>query len=459
MARISPPKPASRPDRAGPLQRLRLFRADMFRSQPDRLYRAKMAEMRTPLVNSYLLNTPDLVNRVLVERPQDFPKADLIGQALAPLLGRSVFVTNGTEWQGQRRIIDPAFAAGRLREAFPAMRDAGEAGQARLADGRRDIEFDTAHIAADVIFRTLFSIPITEARAAAVFAAFQTYQRTQPLLSPAALLGLWRFWPGRAGRRGRRQAGIIRDLLGDLVAERARAIAEGTAPNDLATEIMTRVDPDTGKGLDPQGVIDQVAIFFLAGHETSASALSWALYCLAADRQAQAAVLAEVEAVAGDRPLEFADIARLRFTRDVFRETLRLYPPVPMMVRAAARPETFRDRHAKRGSLCILSPWHMQRHRLLWSDPDVFDPWRWASDATRETARDAYLPFSKGPRVCSGAGFAMLEGVLLLAMLVRRFDWATTDRVPVPVAHLTVRAEDGIHLSLSRREPAGAPQE
>lgn len=453
MRRVTPPKPASRPEKAGPLQRLRLFRADIFRSQPERLYRAKMAEMRTPLVSSYLLNTPQLVNRALVDRPQDFPKANLIGQALAPLLGRSVFVTNGAEWQAQRRIIDPAFAAGRIREALPAMRAAADAAILRLEEGVRDIEFDTAHLAADVIFRTLFSMPITEARAEAVFAAFQSYQRMQPLLSPAALLGLWRFWPKRAGRRGARQAAIIRELLGSLVAERAKAISAGTAPNDLATQIMTCMDPETGKGLDQQGMIDQVAIFFLAGHETSASALSWALYCLAADPQAQDAVLAEVRDVAGERPLEFGDMARLRFTRDVFRETLRLYPPVPMMVRSTARPETFRDRSARPGSLCILSPWHMHRHKLQWSNPDEFDPWRWEDDATRDAARDAFLPFSKGPRVCSGAGFAMLEGVLMLAMLVRRFAWTTTDQVPVPVAHLTVRAEDGIRLRLTRRKP------
>ena len=132
MVRIRPPKPVSRPDNAGILARLRLFRADMFRSQPERLYRAWMAETRTPLGQSVLVNDPDLLKTVLEDRPQDFPKAEAIGRALAPLLGRSVFVTNGAEWERARRIVDPAFSAGRLATTFPPMKAAAAALVERL---------------------------------------------------------------------------------------------------------------------------------------------------------------------------------------------------------------------------------------------------------------------------------------------------------------------------------------
>ncbi len=449
MPRVKPPKPKSRPENAGILTRLKLFRHDMFRSQPERLYGAKMARMKTPFYSSVLVNEPELVRTVLEDRPRDFPKSGIIGETLRPLLGNSVFVTNGDLWARQRRMIDPAFEAGRLRESFAAMLGAGEAAVARLKAGETEMEFETAHLAADVIFRTLFSIPITETRARAVFEAFREYQRTQPLLSPLDLIKAPKWLPRR--KRGEAHATVIREQLGALVDARQAEILQGNAPDDLASKLMTTSDPETGALFSRDEMIDQVAIFFLAGHETSASALSWALYCLACDPEAQRDVVEEVSAVVGDGPFEFAHIPKLRFTRDVFREVLRLYPPVPMMVRETVREERFRKAKLPKGSLCMVSPWHLGRHTAIWSEPDVFDPWRWQEESTRHCAREAYLPFSKGARVCSGAGFAMLEGVLLLGMLVRGFHLAPTKRVPVPVAHLTVRSEDGMYLNLTPR--------
>ena len=153
----------------------------------------------------------------------------------------------------------------------------------------------------------------------------------------------------------------------------------------------------------------------------------------------------------GDAP-DFAVMARLKFTRDVFREVLRLYPPVPMMVRENTCPEEMRGRAVEPGAQIVISPWHLHRHARLWANPDGFDPDRWQRTENKACARDAYLPFSAGPRVCTGAGFAMVEGVLLLAMLARSYRFEIVDgRVPVPVAHLTVRAKDGIWLRVARR--------
>jgi cytochrome P450 len=158
-----PPKPEPRPDKVSLWRYAKLFRADILSAQPARLYRAWMAEFRTPFFRSYLINQPELVQRVLKERPDDFPKSTRVNEGLRPLLGNSVFVTNGETWKRQRRIIDPAFEGGRLRETFAAMWDASEAVAARLGQqtGREiEIEEETSHAAADVIFRTLFSLPI-----------------------------------------------------------------------------------------------------------------------------------------------------------------------------------------------------------------------------------------------------------------------------------------------------------
>lgn len=411
-----------------------------------------MAEFRTPFFRSYMVNQPDLIRAVLKERPDAFPKSNRISEGLRPLLGRSVFLTNGEVWKRQRRIIDPAFEGGRLKDTFPAMLNAAQACADRLSGrvGQRvECEEITSHVAADVIFRTLFSVPIEHEVAAQVFDKFRIYQREQPLLNLAAFVPVPSWMPRFHSRKTRQTASEIRDLISRLTDERAIAIENGSAPDDLATKIMTTTDPETGDRFDAQEMVDQVAIFFLAGHETSASALAWTLYLMAMHPDWQEKLAEEAKAL--DMP-KFSTLSQLKLSRDVFREALRLYPPVPMIVREATCPERFRDRDISQGSQIVVSPWHLHRHERLWDRPDDFDPTRWTTENGKKCQREAYIPFSAGPRVCTGAGFAMVEGPLILSMLLRRYRFETIpDETPVPVAHLTVRSKDGIWLRLVER--------
>ena len=455
---IRPPKPASRPERVSLWRYMKLFRADILSAQPAKLYGAWMAEFRTLFFRSYLVNDPQVIERVLKTEHDSFPKSNRISEGLRPLLGDSVFLTNGEAWKRQRRIIDPAFEGGRLREVFPSMKAASAATVARLAplaDGTaHDIEPLTSHAAADVIFRTLFSLPIDTPIAQSVFSQFRDYQRSQPLLNLAAFIRLPKWMPRVFRRQTSETAKTIRALIAELTETRLEEISQGRAPDDLATKIMTTPDPETGEIFSADEMVDQVAIFFLAGHETSASALAWTLYLLAMYPEWQDKIAEEVP----DSDLEFSDLSKLRVTRDVFREGLRLYPPVPMMVREAAENVEFRRRDVKRGAQIVLSPWHLHRHTRLWDDPDQFDPTRFQNPEAKQAVRQAYMPFSSGPRVCTGAGFAMLEGVLMLADLVRAYRFELIqDRVPVPVAHLTVRAKDGIWLRISPRQDQSVP--
>lgn len=444
-----PPKPKARADKVSLFQYIRLFKKDILSAQPQRLYKARMAEFKTPFFRSFLVNEPDLIREVLNVRPMDFPKSNRVGAGLRPLLGNSVFVTNGETWLHQRRIIDPAFEGGRLRETYPAMLAAANAAVARLrsASDHVEIEEHSSFAAADVIFRTLFSIPIEDEIAKEVFETFRDYQRAQPILNLSAFLP--RIFPKAWLRKETRDAATkIRDLIRKLTLSRQDLINAGTAPQDLATKIMTTPDPETGAMFSSDDMVDQVAIFFLAGHETSASALAWALYLLATHPEWQERVRAEAE-VFND---EFSHLAKLKETRKVFREALRLYPPVPMMVREASKKQVFRNRSVEKGAQIVLSPWHLHRHERHWNNPDAFDPDRWARDEEKTAQREAYIPFSSGARVCPGAGFAMMEGVLLLSKLVGAFEFqADAFRVPVPVAHLTVRADDGIWLKVTAR--------
>ncbi|MCA2010679.1 cytochrome P450 [Cereibacter sphaeroides] len=449
------PKPVSRAGRFSLWRYVRAFRKDILGANPERLYRAKMAEFRIPFLHTFLVNEPPLWRHVLTERPQDFPKSPRMAAGLEPLLGQGVFISNGPLWERQRRIIDPAFEGGRLRDTFPAMLASAEGTVARLSAlaGEAAVELDgpLSHATADVIFRTLFSVPIEDQTASAVYKAFRDYQGTQPLLNLAAFLPLPRWMPRMHRPSTLRAARKIRALITGLVARRRAEIAAGTAPDDLATKILTTPDPVDGQTFSDAEMIDQVAVFFLAGHETSASALSWALYLLALDPALQDQLAAEAEAELGTTP-DFAAISRLRLARDVFREALRLYPPVPMLVREAACPVTFRGRPVEKGAQVVVSPWHLGRHEQIWDEPDDFCPARWQTAEGRSAARDGFIPFSAGPRVCTGAGFAMIEGPLLLAMIARALRLAPVEgREPVPVAQLTVRAKDGVWVTLTRR--------
>lgn len=455
--------PPARRGKVGLWSYLRLFRRDILSAQPAHLYRAWMAEFRTPFFRSFLVNDPPLVDRILSAPATEFPKSERIRVGLKPLLGESVFISNGETWARQRRIIDPSFEGGRLKTVFPAMWDAAQAAVARLAsraDGRPvEIEAETSHVAMDVIFRTLFSMPVEHETAAAAFAAFRAHQAAQPVANIAALLPWPRWMPRRHGRGARKTAATIRRLIGQLVATRAAAIAAGRAPDDLATRIMTTRDPVTGSGFTPAEMSDQVAIFFLAGHETSAAALGWALYLLALHPEWQDRVAAEALAEIDPEKLYFSTLSRLKTARAVFREAMRLYPPVPMYVRDAACPQEFRGRRVPKGAQVILSPWHLHRHERIWSNPHGFDPGRFDTPEGRDCMRAAYIPFSAGPRVCPGSAFAMAEGTLILAHLVRAYRFARIEgRDPMPVAHLTVRAKDGIHLTLTPRRPEEAPR-
>jgi cytochrome P450 len=444
-----PPKPAARIGKVSLWRHLALLRDDLLSAGPARLYRAWMAEFRTPFFRSYVCNDPVLIRRVLTDRPEDFPKSPRLNGGLTPMLGGSVFVATGADWARQRRTLDAAFDGGRLRQTIPLIVAAGRAAVARMPQGVVEVERQASHVCADVIFRALFSIPVADALATEVFALFRAHQRSQPVVSWSALLPWPRWLPRPQGRTARATARLIRARIGGLTQARAQAVAAGVAPDDLATRLITSPDPVTGRRCGLDEATDQVGLLLLAGHETSAAALAWALLMLALDPAAQDRVAAEAALLAEDPDL--AVLSRLRFTRDVLRETLRLYPPVPMMVRETVQPERFRDRDLAPAAQVVLSPWHVQRHERLWDAPDAFDPDRWQTDRGRASARTAWLPFSEGPRVCPGAGLAMAEGVLLLAMLVRAFRFSPTDRPAQPVAHLTLRSRDGIFLNVEPR--------
>ena len=254
--------------------------------------------------------------------------------------------------------------------------------------------------------------------------------------------------------RARKSAKDIRDILDPIVAERFNSFHGGEAQthNDILQSLVSVKDDITNTYFDMRELCEQVAMLFLAGHETSASALSWSLYLLSLDQEIQDRAHVEAAAVLGEREAEFSDIRQLGLIRNVFAETMRLFPPVPFLPREAKATCPIRHKTAEKGSIISISPWMIQRHRHRWKNPDTFDPDRFDRPETREAERHCYIPFSKGPRVCLGASFALQEAAIILSGLVRRYKFSPVPGfTPKLTGRLTLRSANGIRLRLSKR--------
>lgn len=421
---------------------------------PERAYTVQMAVARIARRALFLVNAPATAREVMVERAGAFPKHAFLVEILQPLVGTGLFNANGAEWERQRRLVDPSFAQAGLRRAFPLMAAATRDLMQRLdrvADGRAwDADAEMSHVTADIIFRTVLSSPLDAVAAGKVHRAFRGFQANAQRVMGLSALRLPTFFH-RA--RCRTLGAAIRQTYAGPIRERYRALAAGASglPEDMLSTLIAARDGEGGAGFSEDEVIDQVGTLFLAGHETSATTLGWALYLLACQPGLQQRLREEVVAAWGEREPVYGETRGLGLTHDVFRETLRLYPPIPLYLRQAAQAGCLRDKPVGAGDLVVVSPWIVQRHRGLWERPDEFDPERFGCEAGRASAKTAYLPFGLGPRACPGAAFATQEGLLILAQLVRRYRIETVPgHLPQPAARLTLRSANGMQLRLTR---------
>lgn len=420
----------------------------------ERSYSMKMGKISQPGMDIYMVNDADWVRRILGDT-QEYPKHQLMHRMLEPLLGSSIFTTNGTTWERQRRLVEPAFAQARLKLVFSLMAESVAGMTKRLdeaADGRSyEVDGEMTYVTADIIFRTILSENLEEAAAKEIYNAFLEFQHHA---QRAMILMIYRLPPVFSRLASKRAAKKIRAILSDIIARRFAEREGGQAAprHDILSGLMEARDPVTGDSFTYQELVDQVCMLFLAGHETSASALTWALYLISQCPHLQDRMLAEIHSEVGERDFELSDIKSLPSVGNVFRETLRLYPPVGFFVREAMQSQCIRDKNVKEGSPILISPWLLHRHRTLWERPDEFDPDRFDTHAGKESAKCAYIPFSKGPRVCIGAAYATQEAVLILASIVRRYRVeADPGHVPRVVGRVTIRSGNGVRVRLHRR--------
>jgi cytochrome P450 len=420
----------------------------------ERSYSMKMGKISQPGMDIFMVNDADWVRRILADT-REYPKHRLMHRMLEPLLGSSIFTTNGAIWERQRRLVEPAFAQARLKLVFSLMADSVTGMLGRLdavADGRSyEVDGEMTYVTADIIFRTILSENLEEADAREIYDAFLEFQHHA---QRAMILMIYRLPPWFARRASTRAATKIRTILSQIIRRRfdERERGEAGARQDILAGLMDACDPVTGDRFTYEELVDQVCMLFLAGHETSASALTWALYLISQCPHLQDRMLGEIGSAVGERDFELGDIKSLPAVGNVFRETLRLYPPVGFFVREAMRSACIRDKTVAEGSPILISPWLMHRHRTMWERPDDFDPDRFDTPAGKESAKCAYIPFSKGPRVCIGAAYATQEAVLILASIVRRYRIeADPGHVPRVVGRVTIRSGNGVRVRLYRR--------
>ena len=429
-------------------------------------FRIPVGALRFMGLNLLLVNEPAAVRQVLVSEVEAFPKHPYMLWILEPLIGRGIFAVNGEEWAQQRRLLDQAFQMAQLQRVMPQMAAACQASLARLeaqvagdlVAGRSvDADAEMTLVTADVIVRTILSRSLEGAEAEAIFAAFTRYQKRA---GRALMLRLLRLPRRRLQGYLARDAAPIRAWLAAAIDARLNAPAAHT-PGDLLAALIEARDPETGACFSREQLLDQVCVLFLAGHETSASALGMAVYLLGCFPEVQQRLRAEVLEVLGsragapDRPLGFEDLRQLCYGAAIFNETLRLYPPLSFFSRESQADSELAGSRCPMRALVTISPWVIQRHEQHWSEPNAFRPERFLSDANaddRRWARDAFLPYGLGPRKCPGAAFAQQEALLVLAELVRRFEvLPDPEHEPELVARLTLRSRNGIRVRLRAR--------
>ncbi|MEZ5753893.1 MAG: cytochrome P450 [Paracoccaceae bacterium] len=395
----------------------------------------------------HMVMDPDALRRILRDRLEDYPKSDVTKLILGPGIGQSLFIAEGQEWLWQRRTAAPVFSHRNVANLAPVMTAAAERASARFAaaTGRAADAFDEMVTATfEVISDVTFSGGDGFDRDA-VHRAIDAYISQTAKVSLLDVIGA----PPWVPRPSRMVAGSgLRDMkrVADQAIARRRASGSPGIP-DLLDLLMAGEDPKSGRRMTTEEIRDNLLTFIVAGHETTALTLSWALYLCAFDPAVQDAARAEAQALLGPRAATAEDVPRLPYIRQIIDETLRLYPPAAFLSRSAQRPDELCGREVRRGDTVILPIYALHRHRKLWSDPDRFDPGRFAPG--HQTDRFAFLPFGDGPRICIGANFALQEAVIILATLLARFRFAPIPgKVPKPVMILTLRPEGGVWLKV-----------
>jgi cytochrome P450 len=407
----------------------------------------------------YQVNHPDGVQHILQDNNRNYGKDTLNLPFVTMLLGNGLVTSDGDLWLRQRRLMQPAFhhrhVAALVEQMSQATLEMLAGWQPEAASGEPlDIAEEMMSLTLNIVNQALFTSQVsdeTEAiRDAMAFLAEDMAFRFQlPFYPPP-------FVPTLRNRRFKKALATLDQTIQGIIDGRREILAAGEAgPQDLLGQLMEARDEETGEGMDDRQLRDEVITMFIAGHETTALALSWAWYLLATHPEAERKLHDELSLVLDDRVPTAADLPALPYTRMVIDETVRLYPPAWISNRQSINEDVVCGYRIPAKSFVAFSPYVTHRNPELWPDPERFDPERFANGQGKERPRYAYFPFGGGPRQCIGKGFALVEAQLILATVAQRYRLRLAPGHEVrPTALMTLRPKGGLPMTLERRSGA-----
>jgi cytochrome P450 len=436
--------------RLGLIEFIRRVREDQLSVIDPALYAEDLTYSRILFLHSFLVNKPEYIEQVLLTNHANYRKSHFLRNLLGPLLGQGLLTSEGELWRRQRRIAAPAFHRARVGEFVGTMQAST---QAMLARWNGASDFDVAAemmaLTLDIIARTMFSVQVS-GEVAAIRELTDIVVNLRPSLLD--LFGFPQWLPRRQPKEYRAAIAAFEALVARFLAERR---SEKSARSDLLSMLLAARDPETGEGMSDRQLRDEILTIFLAGHETTANALTWTWYLLARHPQVEARLHDELDAALGARPPTFADLAELKWTRMVIEEAMRLYPPAHTIARSAIGEDRIGGVRVPPGASITISIYALHRNPKLWAEPERFDPERFAAEAVAGRHRFAYLPFGGGPRICIGNGFAMAEAQVILATIAQRYRLRLAEGHPVvPIGLVTLRPKHGLWVTLEPRRGA-----
>lgn len=416
-------------------------------------YKMRAGRVKMPGFDLFVVNDPKEVRKIMIDNVKEFPKSDMLHELLKPLLGVSIFTTNGEVWKKQRELLRPSFEMTRISKVFDLMSSAAADMMDRFRkypDGSIvEVDEHMTFVTADVIFRTIMSSKLDEIKGKEILHAFVTFQEETARTAIRKFFCVPQWLSNILGENKRMKAGaVIRKSLSDIIKPRYENYESDTYC-DILSSLLHTVDASSGERFSFEEILDQVSMLFLAGHETTASSLTWTLYCLSLDQDAQQKAYNEIISINKDGKFSINDIKDMKYLTNVFKEALRLYPPVGFFARQSKGEAKIRDKVLQKGSGVVVAPWLIHRHDDFWEAPHEFRPDRHNENIPKEK----YMPFGLGERICIGQGFAMQEAIIILANILREFKLELKDGfVPDVVGRLTVRSANGVMIKMSKRQ-------
>lgn len=418
----------------------------------------------------FVANSPDMVRQVFVKFKDSFePKSNLMRRALKPLVGDGLFISDGETWRSRRRVVGSAIHGSRVPGFMPLMIDAivelrtQWTTQLSMSSEKNHPQFDLlsemTKLTAEIISRSIFGCTLGAVHAQRVAEGFSTYQKNIGAFNVLTLLGLpnaLTYWFTRGIRQSAKQVG---DVLDELVTRHLQQLDD---QETSFLKLLSKPHPTEEKSLDWQAIRDEAAVIFMAGHETTANCLAWAWFLLSQAPHAERCLHHEIDTVLNGRLPTLSDVPKLVYTRAIIEETLRLYPPIPILSRQSTKNEQIGEHFIPKGALLLVVPWLLHRHTLFWDKPDHFIPERFLPDATAPS-NYLYIPFSVGPRVCAGMTFGLTEAILSLAVLSQTLQFRLVPGTSIQaMSHLSLRPDNGcgqLPMLMQLRDPKHVPSD